>query len=1174
MMPLGARRSRLQTDVEAAGSHEVSIPHIQAIGNGDVQDEFVFTFIHPMVPRGEIRIHVMPQDAAGYPREHYFLVYTNEDVSSEIRMVLDNAMTSTRGMVIIDLLKSLSHLLCDKLGSVGSTEEEDDDDQNAVMTDADDDADSSDGLDDSDTDVPFDYGDEDDLGTYDRFHDTGLTSISNAALQRIRQDFRVARNAGFRVGKICGIDHLSEQNIMAMSIKASKLCLSKETHTAWKLSPSDYLVLLIKYSEEHASFEDVMEKPAKQCPLEFRLRRCSRYRPTLAQAIAAFSLPRKGGPGHLTQTSADEKFLSFGIGGSIDLLLESDFIIMMKLRKKFNVSWDDAKKMQAQAQLNMPPIWDNSSSMEVPTGDTSSSSIIDTSLPPIITEDHLSGRGPISLPLVAMQFSLRYLVKCTDYCMICRQKTPGNFEALKPYVCGNPLCLFQYMNLGLGPSIDQEIVDQEYVVDLLISFCYASLYYRSKPQLREFPSGLSLQVPCIQPPYIGSVSINRADNHGTLIDPREVEISWPDNQAKIIPEYRAHHPALALGCWVVIHTYHKDPQDTEWGHPLHIYHFARIEEKIGSTIKLYIASRYPMPMTLSAFENVKRWDWDEIDSTSGQLVLCNQSLDDLKTEEEKAFSLILLLSALPSVREMRSYLMADQHRQLATWDRIPSEAMKLLRWIIASNRSFIVQLDNPSSPGADTTGMEDIILDRSREKVSGIDGWIQFRFAQGSPEKEALFLDALQEVKTEHRTILAWHGSPIGNWHSIIREGLNFNVTAHGRAFGDGVYFSRSFEYSLSYTDRFSANGANEFFWPQSSLKVMSAISLNELVNMPDKFKYNQSCYVLDVLHWIQCRYLFVKPMFDSMIQTGKKRTVSKKGDEFEQDPLRTVTGLQNKKLFVPKIAIPSAQRWQHCDSSSDEASSDNTDDEDDEDMEFLALEVDIDQRTTKARPGMSNDFPSTPKNQELQTDFCPGRLDFSQLPRLPPPSYATGAAQQVLQRELQKLEKIQSQTPLHQLGWYIDFDKIDNMFQWIVELHSFDPSLPLAQDMKTAGFTSIVVEIRFLRGFPLTPPFVRVIKPYFLPFSRGGGGHVTSGGAMCMELLTNTGWSPVNSMESVLLQVRLAMCDLEPRPARLERLDNSASQYSYGAAVDAAVRAFNQHGWEIPVELTESLLG
>src|SRR5206468_3647065 len=104
-----------------------------------------------------------------------------------------------------------------------------------------------------------------------------------------------------------------------------------------------------------------------------------------------------------------------------------------------------------------------------------------------------------------------------------------------------------------------------------------------------------------------------------------------------------------------------------------------------------------------------------------------------------------------------------------------------------------------------------------------------------------------------------------------------------------------------------------------------------------------------------------------------------------------------------------------------------------------------------------------------------------------------------------------------------------------ILEFHSFDSSLPLAQDMKRVSITSIVLEVRFPGDFPISPPFVRVVRPRFLPFLSGGGGHVTAGGAVCMELLTNSGWSPVMSMESILLQVRLAMCSWEPKPARLQ---------------------------------------
>lgn len=148
-------------------------------------------------------------------------------------------------------------------------------------------------------------------------------------------------------------------------------------------------------------------------------------------------------------------------------------------------------------------------------------------------------------------------------------------------------------------------------------------------------------------------------------------------------------------------------------------------------------------------------------------------------------------------------------------------------------------------------------------------------------------------------------------------------------------------------------------------------------------------------------------------------------------------------------------------------------------------------------------------------------------------------------------------------------------MFQWIVELHSFDPATPLAKDMKTAGLTSVVMEFRFGRDWPMTPPFVRAVRPRFMLFAQGGGGHVTAGGAMCMELLTNSGWSPANSMESVILQVRMALCS-EERGARLDLTPSGRrmGDYGVGEAVDAYIRAAQVHGWEVPRDLRMTAYG
>ena len=121
-----------------------------------------------------------------------------------------------------------------------------------------------------------------------------------------------------------------------------------------------------------------------------------------------------------------------------------------------------------------------------------------SALPDVIAADHITDSLSVSLsfPLVAAQFSMRYLLRCTEFCLVCHDKTEEGFEALKPYVCNKPLCLYQYMSLGFGPSVEHEIITQPYVVDLLVSFCYTAALNR---RLREYPTGMSLHVPPVNP---------------------------------------------------------------------------------------------------------------------------------------------------------------------------------------------------------------------------------------------------------------------------------------------------------------------------------------------------------------------------------------------------------------------------------------------------------------------------------------------------------------------------------------------------------------------------------------------------------------------------------------------------------------------------------------------------
>lgn len=186
-----------------------------------------------------------------------------------------------------------------------------------------------------------------------------------------------------------------------------------------------------------------------------------------------------------------------------------------------------------------------------------------------------------------------------------------------------------------------------------------------------------------------------------------------------------------------------------------------------------------------------------------EMTIYNLNFDEI-SENQKAATMVMLLETIPSIAEMRIYLKQQKHLSqpsLQSWtDRISPAALGLLRWIIASNRSCIVQVD--VTPGQEDNS-EFVKKSRPDEKVSNMEGYVQFRFAQGAPDKEHRFHKALEETTGRHNsvypTLFAWHGSALDNWHSIIRSGLDFKETQNGRAYGDGVYHSLDFTTSTGY---------------------------------------------------------------------------------------------------------------------------------------------------------------------------------------------------------------------------------------------------------------------------------------------------------------------------------------------------------------------------------------
>eukprot|EP00051_Salpingoeca_urceolata_P001747 m.43766 g.43766 ORF g.43766 m.43766 type:complete len:291 (+) comp11659_c0_seq1:121-993(+) len=131
-----------------------------------------------------------------------------------------------------------------------------------------------------------------------------------------------------------------------------------------------------------------------------------------------------------------------------------------------------------------------------------------------------------------------------------------------------------------------------------------------------------------------------------------------------------------------------------------------------------------------------------------------------------------------------------------------------------------------------------------------------------------------------------------------------------------------------------------------------------------------------------------------------------------------------------------------------------------------------------------------------------------------------------------------------------------DTLYEWQVELINFNPDDPdkkeaaLARDLKGRA---IILRVHFSSTFPSSPPYIRVIEPRF----QFRTGHVTVGGSICTEVLTNQGWDPSLTLESVLLSIRSNMI------VGGGRIDKARKDpYGEKEAREAFERMRRQHGW------------
>jgi len=134
-----------------------------------------------------------------------------------------------------------------------------------------------------------------------------------------------------------------------------------------------------------------------------------------------------------------------------------------------------------------------------------------------------------------------------------------------------------------------------------------------------------------------------------------------------------------------------------------------------------------------------------------------------------------------------------------------------------------------------------------------------------------------------------------------------------------------------------------------------------------------------------------------------------------------------------------------------------------------------------------------------------------------------------------------------------------DNLLIWDVGL-AVPPESQLGEDLKRYSKVymheaMISMEMEFPPDYPMSPPFVRVLRPR-IKFLTG---HVTIGGSVCMEMLTKSGWRPTNDIESILVQIRSEI--LSDPKTRID-FSHGDREYDKHEAKVAFQRMVQKYGW------------
>eukprot|EP00456_Euglypha_rotunda_P048350 TRINITY_DN3876_c0_g1_i11.p1 TRINITY_DN3876_c0_g1~~TRINITY_DN3876_c0_g1_i11.p1 ORF type:complete len:235 (+),score=17.95 TRINITY_DN3876_c0_g1_i11:81-785(+) len=214
--------------------------------------------------------------------------------------------------------------------------------------------------------------------------------------------------------------------------------------------------------------------------------------------------------------------------------------------------------------------------------------------------------------------------------------------------------------------------------------------------------------------------------------------------------------------------------------------------------------------------------------------------------DEKDVSLLeRVMNLIPSVKDMQKIKTSKALK--AYLDDYHLLIYPLLLWLITSNRSHLRKLTS-----------SEIIKDVPTEH--------QFLMLSSPPAREEIW--RRQKVAAEKKmgkgkgSLLFFHGSPIGNWHTILRTGLLTEGKSEGQqglgASGKAIWMAQHFQTSVGYCTKggYKAGWSKSMFGPD-----ILCMAILEIVNDTSKgAAEGGSVNIINDVSIIATRYFLVFP--------------------------------------------------------------------------------------------------------------------------------------------------------------------------------------------------------------------------------------------------------------------------------------------------------------------------